>query len=210
MKTNRQQLLEEDLSTLIDFLISDKPLQTRHVRAIAPAILRKWLIDGNLNLLANELGVKFELPTFDTSIVFSELDQTSSAIFYMTGGIFIGGIPTQELYVSDKAFTGKPEISFNMTTVNLTLSKFINSKRIFFKGNSFTNEQLIQFASNKYGGVHYDEKRNKNWQTELENANKYCSLGNPNYDNESKLIELSDDPNGEFLIVVRYAEETVE
>ena len=202
MHTKRQKLLEEDISTLIDFLISDQPLQTRHVRAVAPAILRKWLIDGNLNLLANELGVKFELPTLDTSTIFSELSKNPSAHFFMAGGVTLGGIPTKWIYVSDKEFSGTPEISTETNTILLTLGQFINSKKVFFENKYFTIEQIIQFASNKYGGVHYDEKRNKDWHTNLENANKYCTFGNPNHEKESKLIELTDQPNGNFMIII--------
>lgn len=202
MKTKRQIMLEEDISTLNDFLTSDKPLQTRHIRAAAPAILRKWLIDKNLDILAKELNVVFELPLLDTSEIFDSLKNSSTAIFYMSGGVLIGGLPTNHIYVSKNGYYGKPEIPVELKNTLMTTGKFISSKRIYFEKDWFSTEQVIRFVANKHGGVHYDEKRSKDWQYKLEQANEYCTFGNPEYKDKSGIIELTDEPHGKFMIIV--------
>ncbi|WP_396888859.1 hypothetical protein [Neisseria gonorrhoeae] len=72
-KTELQKLLEEDISTLKETLIRVDALPPRYVRSIATPIVRRWLIDKQLNILAKEIGLTIELPILDTSLVFEKL-----------------------------------------------------------------------------------------------------------------------------------------
>ena len=60
-KTELQKLLEDDLSALRELLIRSDSLPPSHVRIVASPIIRRWLIDDNLNKLAKDLKVEFEL-----------------------------------------------------------------------------------------------------------------------------------------------------
>ena len=192
MGTPRQIQLEEDLATIADLLISRGPLPTRHVRAVAPTIVRKWLIDGNLNLLAKELSVTFELPTYDTRQVFASLPSASNVNFFMAGGIPIGGIPIRWIYASAQPYTGQPDIPVDATRTKLSPGKFLQAKRVYFEGRAFSAEQILLFVANKCGGVHFDQQRDKPWHEPLERASQYMTFGNPNNESEPKLIELGE------------------
>lgn len=201
MTTPRQKHLEEDLATMADLLISKGPLPTRHVRSVAPAIVRKWLIDGNLNLLAKELSVTFELPTFDTSQVFSALQSAPHIKFFMAGGIPIGGVPIRWIYASSQPYSGEPDFPFDAPLTRLSPGKFLNTKRVFFEGQAFSTEQILLFVANKYGGIHFDEQRDKPWQEPLERAANYMTFGNPNNESEQRFIELGE-PGGPCMFVI--------
>jgi hypothetical protein len=201
MALPRQSHLEEDLATLADLLVSAGPLPIRHVRAVAPAIVRKWLIDGNLNLLARELGVSFELPTYDTSDVFRQLPTTKHINFFMAGGVLIGGVPIRWIYASSQPYTGNPDIPPEAPSVLLSPGKYLNSKRVFFEGQSFTTEQIVLFVANKCGGVHLDPSRDKPWHEPLERAAGYMTFGNPHGEKTPRLVELGE-AGGPCMIIV--------
>lgn len=201
MGTLRQKQLEEDLATIADMLITREQLPTRHVRAVAPAIVRKWLIDGNLNQLAKELSVTFELPTYDTTHTFAELSKSSSVKFFMAGGIPIGGVPIRWVYASTKSYSGQPDIPVAAPRVRLNPGKFLQAKRVFFEGQAFSAEQILLFVANKGGGIHFDQQRDKPWHEPLERAAAYMTFGNPNNETEAALVDLGD-PGGPCMFVV--------
>lgn len=196
-----QKHLEEDLATLLELLVRSDPLPPRHVRSVASAIVRKWLVEGVLNELGHKMGVKFELPAYDTSEVFAKIAETPEISFYLAGGINLGGVPVRSIYASSSAFQGVPPIPVKTETSLYTPSKFLGSKRIFFNGSVFNAEQIITFVANKYGGVHFDPSRQKSWQTELERAAIYMTFGNPNNEIEPRLVELSE-PKGSCMIII--------
>ena len=198
-KTKLQIHLEEDLQTLSEILITS-PLPPRHVRAVCPAIVRKWLIEGNLNILAKELSVKFELPAYDTTLIFNRLVEVPEVNFYMAGGIYLGGSQVQSIYNSSLPFDGSPAIPAYIDFSLLTPGKYLKSKRIYFEGDSFRTEQIISFIANKHGGVHFDEKREKDWKNKLEIAANYMTFGNPDNEKEPRVVE--NETNGPCLIVV--------
>jgi hypothetical protein len=85
--------------------------------------------------------------------------------------------------------------------VLLTPARFLNSKRIYFEGNWFSAEQIISLICNKHGGVHFDTRRDKPWQETLERAAIYMTFGNPNYETESRIIDL-EEPGGPCMVVI--------
>ena len=201
MATPRQKQLEEDLATIADLLITRGPLPTHHVRAVAPAIVRKWLIDGNLNQLAKELSVTFELPTYDTTQTFAKLSNASSVKFFMAGGIPIGGVPIRWVYASSQTYSGQPDVPVEASRVKLNPGRFLQAKRVFFEGQAFSAEQILLFVANKGGGVHFDQRRDKPWHEPLERAAAYMTFGNPNNEAEPRLVELGE-PGGPCMFIV--------
>ncbi len=196
-----QRHLEEDLATLLELLVRSDPLPPRHVRSVGSAIVRKWLIEGALNQLAHQLGVKFELPAYDTSAVFLALPQAPEVKFYLAGGICLGGIPVRSMYASSAPFSGSLPVPAETEVALYSPGKFLGSKRIFFDGHSFSAEQVITFVANKHGGVHFDKSRDKPWQEHLERAAAYMTFGNPNNEKKSRVVDL-EEPGGPCLIVI--------
>ncbi|OYY45082.1 MAG: hypothetical protein B7Y56_08120 [Gallionellales bacterium 35-53-114] len=60
---------------------------------------------------------------------------------------------------------------------------------------------MLLFVANKYGGVHFDEQRDKPWQEPLERAANYMTFGNPNNETEQRFIELGE-PGGPCMFIV--------
>jgi len=196
-----QKHLEEDLATLLELLVRSDPLPPRHVRSVGSAIVRKWLVEGVLNQLAHQIGVKFELPAYDTSAVFMALPQVPEIKFYLAGGIYLGGLPVRSMYASSAPYTRTLPIPAETEVSMYSPSKFLESKRIFFDGHSFSASQIITFVANKHGGVHFDRSRNKPWQEHLERAASYMTFGNPNNEKESRVVDLGE-PDGPCMIVI--------
>lgn len=193
--------LEEDLATLHDLLVRSGPLPPRHVRSVGSAIVRKWLIDGSLNQLAHDIDVRFELPAYDTSLVFKSLPHVPEVNCFVAGGIYLGGVPIRSIYTCSASFTGAPPIPLETKMIMYSPGQYLGSKRIYFEGNSFNTEQIITFVANKNGGVHFDHKRDKPWQKQLEKAADYITFGNPNYETKPRVVEY-EEPEGSCLIVV--------
>lgn len=196
-----QRHLEEDLATLLELLVRSGPLPPRHVRSVGSPIVRKWLVEGVLNQLAHQLGVKFELPAYDTSAVFTALPQAPEVRFYLAGGIYLGGLPVRSMYASSASFKGTLPIPAETEVALYSPGKFLGSKRIFFDGHSFNAEQIITFVANKHGGVHFDPDREKPWQKHLERAAGYMTFGNPNHEKEQRVVDLSE-PGGPCMVVI--------
>lgn len=196
-----QKQLEEDLATLLDILVQPGPLPPRHVRSVGSAIVRKWLVEGKLNDLGHDIGVKFELPAYDTSPVFSVLPNTPEIKIYISGGINLGGVPIRSMYVSSSPYNGEMPIPAETESVLYSPGKFLGSKRVYFKGHTFTAEQIITFVANKHGGIHFDQNREKPWQVHLETASSYMIFGNPSHEKEPSIIDL-EGPEGACLVVI--------
>lgn len=196
-----QKHLEEDLATLRDILIHSGPLPPRHVRAVSSAIVRKWLVEGTLNKLGHEVGITFELPAYDTSSVFNALPNTPEVNFYLSGGIYLGGILIRSITNSNASFTGTLPIPAETEIAMYSPGRYLGTKRIYFMKHSFNVEQIITFVSNKYGGVHFDQTRDKQWHKQLELAAAYMTFGNPNYEKKPRVVDLAE-PGGPCLIVI--------
>ncbi|PPC96084.1 MAG: hypothetical protein CTY32_06885 [Methylotenera sp.] len=196
-----QKHLEEDLATLHELLYTKGPLPPRHVRSVASAIVRKWLVEGALNKLAHELSVKFELVAYGTSAVFDALPNAPEVNFFLAGGVNLNGLPIRSMYASRAPYTGNPPIPVDTPVEFFPPGKYLGSKRIYFEGNSFSAEQIITFVANKAGGVHLDLRREKPWQEQLEQAAAYMTFGNPNNETKRRIVELGE-PGGPCMLVL--------
>lgn len=187
---NLRQGFEEDAAALAEFLICPGPLRPSHVRVSASAVVRRWLLDGQLNRLSQELDGALTLPTVDTSSAVAEIAANPSVQFFMAGGVILDGEVLRGLYVSDAPYEGCPPISgAGLGTSLLQPSRYLRSRRVFHKGQWFTAEQVIRFVANKHGGVHFDMTREYEWQCSLENAARFFVVGNPERLKERQIIE---------------------
>ena len=171
MASDLQKQFGEDATALVELLTSPGPLRPSNVRVVAAALVRKWLLDGNLNLLAKELGDSVGLPVVNTTKVVLEIGSDPGITFFLAGGVQLDGELLHSFYVSDAPYEGKAAISGGDLSF-LRLHHFLKSPRIFYQGDWFTAEQVIKFVANKYGGVHFDLSRQHDWQTRLEAAAK--------------------------------------
>ena len=192
---------EEDLATLSELLYTKGPLPPRHVRSVGSAIVRKWLIEGALNKLAHELSVTFEVVAYDASAVFDALPQAPDVNFFLAGGVKLDGTPLRSMYACRSPYTGTPPIPVETPVAFFSPGKYLNAKRLYFEGHSFTAEQIISFVANKHGGVHFDTRREKPWQQELERAAAYMTFGNPRFEKKQRVVDLGE-PGGPCLIVL--------
>jgi hypothetical protein len=95
---------------MVEFFVRREPLPPSHVRIVASAIVRKWLVDNQLAHLARETGCTFTLPVLCTDAIVSTIAAGASVRFFMSGGIVMDGIPIKGYYASDEPFSGTPQI----------------------------------------------------------------------------------------------------
>lgn len=191
---------EEDLAVLYDVLNTPSPLSPQKVRLVASSTVRKWLLDGHINQLAKELDVLFELPAYDTTEVFKSIENGAPINFFLAGGIMLGGIPIRSMYSSSIPFDGKPPIPADTPISLISPGKYINSKRLYHNGKSFSAERILLFVANKHGGVHLDFNRSAENERLLQAAN-YMTFGNPNGESKARVVEL-EGLGGRCMVVV--------
>lgn len=88
---------EEDTSTLFQFFVRKDPLPPSHVRIVASAILRRWLIDNQLSQLAQEIQASLTLPVLNTKPIADAISAGAEVTFFMTGGIYMERIKGDRL-----------------------------------------------------------------------------------------------------------------
>ena len=196
--------LTEDLNALNKFLYSTEPLHPSHVRITASAILRKWFIESWIDKLAKEASVEYTFASLDTTNIVSAIDEDKDIQFFMTGGVNMDGLPIQGYYVSDGPpnSDGTSVIPIDKMEYKLFKpSRLLNSKRVYHNGTWFNFSEIIKFCANKYGGVHLDKRYTKEWQAKLEVASNYFIAGNPNHENERKIVEPYSDKHRILLVL---------
>ena len=195
--------LYEDLDGLIKLLITKEPLPPSHVRIIASSILRKWLVNGLINKLSALNHAKFSFLSSDTSEIVEAVKDNSAITFYMAAGVNLNGVPIHSIYASDSPppAAGGPEIPVKTQIKNLSPADLLRLKRIYFKGRWFSFDEIIRFIANKIGGVHFDTKRDAEWQTVLEEASNYFVAGNPDGLDRMQIIDPYSDKHQMLLVL---------
>ncbi|MER8638750.1 hypothetical protein [Mesorhizobium sp. M1365] len=147
---------------------------------LASSILRKWLVDGGL--LGRICHAGQQRPTFrvlDNDEWLTTLRTDPGLTYALTGGALFNGRAFKMYYHSTT-----PEPLELVRKLDLpgyktvSLSAFINQNRIIFKGQNIILSEIITFAANKLGGVHYDANRNER-QRLLEEASNHMTFGGP-------------------------------
>lgn len=198
--SQRTEQFEQDLGVLFDVLNAPSPLSPQKVRLVASAAVRKWLLDGEINRLAKDLGVRLELPALETSPVLDAIAGGAPVTFYLAGGIQLGGVPVRSIYCSTSPYSGEPPIPVHTQAALYTPGRYLATKRLFFDGVAYTAEQILLFVANKMGGVHLDFERSEA-QERLERAAAYMTFGNPNNEQAARVLEHGE-PGGPCTLVI--------
>jgi hypothetical protein len=186
------RLLESDLRELIGLAFAhNKPITEAKIRIIA-TIMRRWLVDGDLQKLLTPLksAALFNCQGNDRA---TDFVNTSGKIdYFLTAGVSLNGTPVTFIYDSP---VDPSEINLSFTQeeyVALTLKKFLAQRRMFHAGRWFTTGEILRFVANKLGGNHLDFNRSGEWDL-LDRANNYFKFGGP---------KLETPPHGSTLYMV--------
>jgi hypothetical protein len=123
-------------------------------------ILRRLLIDGDLNEAWKMLGFKQKIFVFaPRAEYFLETKESHKINFILSGGGLYQGI-FAALAIHNK---GKEAVTLpshiNPIEHKFTLSEFLDSVSIFVENTKISRRELIQYVANKLGGVHIDFSR---------------------------------------------------
>lgn len=197
-----QLQFEEDTRALFQLLLRKDPLPPSHVRIVASGIVRRWLIDNQITHLAQEIKASLTFPTLDTKVIEEAISGGADVTFFMTGGIYMDGVPMRGIYMSELPYEGTPTVPIDcMKWHDLTPKQFLKARKVYHFGQWFNTEQIIRFMANKCGGVHFDRSRKHHWEVALEGAAEFFKVGNPDHLDERQFIETHT-PKREVLLVL--------
>jgi hypothetical protein len=178
--TERYNLLVTDMLLITDLVSKDKFPSNSEI-AQCSVILRKWICENNLAVLAKEIGVNVSFDVDDTNI-FRDLINCDYEYFIFSG-LNYDDIQLRMAYSYDKPDGPDEDVYIaleNMKTTNLRISQFKNQKNISFKGTWFSFEETIKFICNKKGGAHFGENQNSKDKI-LDETWNYVKFGDPIY-----------------------------
>jgi len=169
-------IFEQDLMSLAELTVTNGPVQLRHVRQ-ASVILRRWLCDNQLSVLAQKISVSATLPVFDDEYIFQLIDTSQDINYYLSAGVKFDGKPVHFLYHSnsDEIAPWLNE-NFKLEIKELNPSKALNKKVLYYDKIAFNMREVILFVCNKLGGAHYSDGRRERHRT-LEKASDYLTFG---------------------------------
>jgi len=174
-----KEQFEGDVESLMRLIITyRKPVQESDVR-VSSVILRKWLVGGLLGQLCRALGAKPTFPVFDNAAVIAAIPHRPQVRFFLTGGVCFDGRPIYGVYKSDAPRGREPDLPvLAMDQELIRTSDFLSQKRVFFEGDYFSTQEIIQFVANKLGGAHLDSDWNVRHQR-LARAADFMTFGGP-------------------------------
>jgi hypothetical protein len=128
------------------------------VRQLAAPILRRWLVEDQISVLARAKNVEFLFAAPDLRQVYRECDARRMAAFFALG-CSIRGLGFYGVSASSQPAARPPTAPD--TPANLSPSNFVRQRTIYFMGQYATRGDVIRYFANKLGGVHYDATRDK-------------------------------------------------
>lgn len=173
------RLFEADLDELVELCFPhNRPVAEAKIRQTA-VILRRWLLDGDLQRLLDPLRSAAEFHVQDNGPIKAYLDGTAGFRYLLTANVMMNGRPIR--YISDTELhpTEVEQGAFEEKWIGLSLKKFLAQPRIFHEGHWFSTGQIVRFVANKLGGNHVDFDRGGEWER-LDRANEYFKYGGPN------------------------------
>lgn len=172
------RLLESDLNELVELCFPHhKPVAEAKIRQTA-VILRRWLLDGDLQRLLDPLRLGARFHVQDNGPAKAYLDRTSGFRYLLTANIMMNGRPARYIYDTTLDPIEVQHDAFRARWIGLSLKKFLAQPRIFHEGRWFSTSQIIRFVANKLGGNHVDFDRGGEWK-HLDRANEYFKYGGP-------------------------------
>lgn len=172
------RVFEADLDELVDLCFPhNKPVAEAKIRQTA-AILRRWLVDGDLQLLLNPLKASACFHVQDTSAVQAYAAKSGAFRYLLTAQVMMDGQPVRFIYDSPLKPEEVDRSVMQDKFVGLNLRKFLAQPRMLHDGHWFSTGQIIRFVANKLGGNHLDFDREGEWER-LDRANDYFKYGGP-------------------------------
>ena len=183
------RLLEADIDELIELCFPhNRPVSEAKIRQTA-VILRRWLLDGDLQRLIDQIRVTAKFNVLDNGPTKAYVDRVSGFRYLLTANVMINGSPIRYIYDTNLCSDQIEQDVFYNESISLGLKQFLAQPRIFFDGHWFNTSQIVRFVANKLGGNHLDFIRDGEWGR-LDNANEYFKFGGP---------ALSQPPSGATL-----------
>jgi hypothetical protein len=139
----------------------------------AAGSLRMLLIDRQIAKSAASHGIRLEITATDNRFIKS-VEPLSKVSFFMSGGCTVGLVRLDPFVV---AATGVavPPISVCLTR-RMMLGKFLDDPVLCVMGRIVTRAEVIHYVANKMGGVHYDAKRDREFQHAIDRARSAVSF----------------------------------
>lgn len=175
----RLEVLRADLATLSALVIKrNKPISEGDVRS-ASAILRRWINEGNIGKLANELRCVPTFPVLDNAKAVSAIKANGSVAYFLTGGVYFDGRPLQAFFFTPERDEALDQVWAEQTEyVYVNTGTFKSQPRVYHDGLFFKTEEIIKFVANKLGGVHHDFRRDEREEL-MERAARFMTFGGP-------------------------------
>jgi hypothetical protein len=171
-------MLLADIRALVPLIFPyRKPISEAHIR-MAAAIMRRWLVDGDLKTLLSPLRQTALFSVQGNAQVKTYADRSSAFRYYLTAGIMANGRPIRHIYESEFPPDKIDQSLLSEGCVRLPLKKFLAQPRLFYQGRWFNTEQILRFVANKLGGNHLDFDRTGEWER-LDAANAFMRYGGP-------------------------------
>jgi len=126
-------------------------------------LMRRWLVDGDLQRLVAPLKAPILFPVQSTGPIVAYAAKSDALRYFLTAGVRMNGLPCRFIYDSalephevDRAFTAAEY-------EQLTLKKSLSQPRLYHDGKWFSTAQILRFVANKLGGKHLDFDRMGEW-----------------------------------------------
>ncbi|MCZ7912284.1 hypothetical protein O9X94_23405 [Agrobacterium leguminum] len=201
--TELQTLLVSDLSTLYKLVNAfGVPVAEGDIRA-ASVILRRWLSEGLIGRLCNDLRIVPSFPVLNNKKALAQAAEDSNINYFLSAGVRLCGAPV--LFFHNSVAPVKERMGFETPIpqhIMVSTREFINQPRVYFEGEFFTCLEIITFTANKMGGVHHDSRRNER-QSRMQRASEFMTFGGPldriNRQPPGELY-LNVEPNGQELL----------
>lgn len=144
---------------ILEAVLSEQPGESQAIRA---SISLRFLMDGALNRVANDIGEALRIPSPDLDGV--PIDQ---ALVFACGGYTIGGIAFAPYYgyrmpgpaspyrwQFDRQAAASPR---EHSLVEAKLGTFLQSPCLGILGKLFSRDIVIRYVANKCGGAHHHD-----------------------------------------------------
>jgi hypothetical protein len=135
--------------------------------------LRMLLLDREVAKCAASHGIRLEIVATDNRFI-NKARPLSSVSFFMSGGCTISSVEVDPFAVS---LTGGavPPITSGLTR-RLKLAEFLDDPVLCVRGRLIKRADVIRYVANKLGGVHYDDRRQKETERAIDRARSAVTL----------------------------------
>jgi hypothetical protein len=150
--------------------VETRPVDLRH----ASAILRRWLVEGQLGRVANPRVGRLQLMAIDNNPVY-RAERRGGVAAFVSGGATIHGVYLAAATMNE----GGRAVNFvdyhPDTLIALTLKTFLTQRVIYSSGEWSTRQQVIKFVANADHGVHGHGAR-EDWEQRLSEFRQEVSV----------------------------------